>query len=241
MKNILKIILRKLGYEIRKVPKGELLKEKGDLQKIFSYIYEYNVWGGNRGEFYSGPGSNDNVSEPYVQLIRKFIYEKNIKVVVDIGCGDFRVGQRIVNNNIKYYGIDIVPSLIKRNNKFFSSENVKFICANAIKDDLPAGDLCLIRQVLQHLSNQDIMKILEKCRIYKYVIVTEHIPADKDAVPNLDMGPDWDIRLKKNSGVYLDKPPFNYKTLTLLDVDPEHKGFSNSIIRTSLIVNNHDS
>lgn len=91
--------------------------------------------------------------------------------------------------------------------------------------------------MLQHLSNKDIEAILNKCRKYKYVIVSEHIPADKNAIPNLDMNSNWDIRLIQHSVVYIDRPPFNYPASVLLEIDPAHDGYSDSYVRTSLIQN----
>jgi SAM-dependent methyltransferase len=235
MKEIVKRFLRSVGYEIRKIPKSEKIKSTGDLKKIFSYVYEDNVWGGDKGEFYSGPGSDEKVTQPYISLVNQFVKEKKVKSIVDLGCGDFRVGNLIFKDGLDYTGVDIVPSLIERNNKAYGKENVRFKCINAVDEELPAAELCLIRQVLQHLSNNDIEKILNKCRQYKYVIVSEHIPADKNAVPNLDMNSNWDIRLIQQSGVYVDQPPFSYAAKVLLEVDPSHEGYSNSYIRTSLI------
>lgn len=237
MKKLIKKLLESLGYEILKIAQGEIVKSSRDLKKIFSYVYSHNVWGGSKGEFYSGPGSDENVIAPYIEVINGFIEKKEIKTVVDLGCGDFRVGNLIKKSNMDYIGVDIVPGLIKRNNKTFGAKNVKFLCLNAVDQILPVADLCLIRQVFQHLSNDNIKIILEKCKQYKYVIVSEHIPADNTVKPNIDMNSNWDIRLIQNSGIYIDKPPFCYEASVLLEVDPSHEGFSDSFIRTSLIEN----
>lgn len=237
MKKVIKQMFRSFGYEIKKIPKSEKIKATGDLKKIFSYVYEDNIWGGDKGDFYSGPGSDDIVTKSYIDLINNFIKERGVKKVVDLGCGDFRVGSQIHKEEIEYTGVDIVPALIERNNKTFGKLNVRFSCINAVDENLPQGDLCLIRQVLQHLSNKDINSILKKCQRYKYVIVSEHLPANKNAVPNLDMDSNWNIRLMQQSGVYIDQPPFNRSAIALLEVDPWHEGYSDSIIRTSLIEN----
>lgn len=237
MKSFLKKILRLTGFEIRRIPKSEKIKSTGDLKKIFSYVYAENLWGGNKGDFYSGPGSDEKIIQPYIKVINQFIKDKSVKRIVDLGCGDFRVGNLITKEGVEYTGIDIVPSLIQRNINMFSASNIRFECINAVKEDLPDGDLCLIRQVLQHLSNTDILVILEKCRKYKYVIVSEHIPADKNVVPNKEMNSNWDIRLIQQSGVYIESAPFNFPTTIMLEIDPAHEGYSDSYIRTSLIQN----
>lgn len=237
MKKVLKQLLYRCGYELRRIPKRDKIKNSGDLKKIFSYIYKSNVWGGEKGNFYSGPGSDEKVTKEYVSIVNTFIKNNNIKSVVDVGCGDFRVGALIWKQGITYTGIDIVPELISNNQKKFGSFNVGFKCLNAVTDELPDGEVCLIRQVLQHLSNQHIQTILHKCRKFRYVIVSEHIPKGLDVIPNLDMSASWDIRAIKNSGVFIEEPPYNIQTKTLLEVDPSHEGYSNSVIRTSLITN----
>ena len=81
------------------------------------------------------------------------------------------------------------------------------------KNDLPGGDVCFVRQVLQHLSNADILNFVSKLNLnkpYKYLIVTEHLPMGKDFDVNLDKKNGKSIRLFTNgSGVILHKPPFN--------------------------------
>jgi hypothetical protein len=77
-------------------------------------------------------------------------------------------------------------------------------------DDLPSGDCALLRQVLQHLSNTEIQSIVSKLTDFKYVIVTEHLP-EGDFAPNKEIISGQGIRLKKQSGLNLLAPPFNFK------------------------------
>ena len=237
MKIALRQLLRWLGYEIIRIPESERIKASGDLKKIFSYIYRENVWGGEKGCLYSGPGSHESLSKPYVDLVNTFIKDASIKRVVDLGCGDFRVGSLIDTSSIQYIGIDIVPDLIERHNKLHRTANVIFLCLNAVEDGLPDADLCLVRQVFQHLSNEHISKILQKCKKYKYVLVSEHVPTGGNVVPNLDMDANWHIRAIQHSGVFIDKAPFNCKSEVLLELDPAHPGYEGTVIRTSLIQN----
>ncbi len=193
------------------------------VSETFSEIYEKNVWGGKSGEFYSGEGSGEKYARRYAETIRNFIAENNIKQVVDLGCGDFRVASKFVSENIHYTGCDIVPKLVEHLNENYASENVEFRCVNIIEDSLPNGDLCLIREVLQHLSNAEISKILENARKFKYLIITENYPrADKKLIPNLDIPHGPEMRLHFDSAVCLDQPPFNLKNLKiLLDAEAE--------------------
>ncbi len=139
-----------------------------------------------------------------------------------MGCGDFRVGRRIVDkSHCKYIGVDVVEELIIHNNKSFGNNRIQFKQLNIVRGTLPDGELCLIRQVLQHLSNSDIKKVLKKCAKFNYVIITEHQPVAADIVPNIDKASNAHIRLNQRSGVYLDKAPFNKKISELLTVFPK--------------------
>ena len=236
IKSIFKRAFRFLGYEIRKIPKGEIIKSKNDQKFLFNYIYKNNIWGGVKGAIYSGPGSDDNVTTEYINCIKDFIKVKQIKTIVDVGCGDFRVGKKLISDDISYYGVDVSNYVIEKNKLAFEKSNLKFICLNATKDILPDGDLCLIRQVLQHLSNNQILNILENVSKYKYIIITEHIPVGINLEPNKDIENGWDTRLSINSGVFLEQNPFNMKTETLLEINPNHIGFPTNVLRTSLII-----
>jgi 2-polyprenyl-3-methyl-5-hydroxy-6-metoxy-1,4-benzoquinol methylase len=202
---------------------------------IFSSIYANNIWGGNSGDFFSGIGSDDNFAVPYCELITDFVAHQKLEKIkiIDLGCGDFRVGQQLLKNlekakiEYQYTGIDIVPKLIEHHNSKYSASNVKFLCLNMTTEDLPTGDICLIRQVLQHLSNQDIKKVLDKTTQYNSVFITESHPNNaEDCVPNIDMLTGAEIRLEQNSGVFLDQAPFDLNQVELVLTIPNEEKVS---------------
>ncbi|MGB7842312.1 MAG: class I SAM-dependent methyltransferase, partial [Salinimicrobium sp.] len=131
-------------------------------------------------------------------------------VVCDLGCGDFNVGKELVKYSKRYIAIDIVPELIEHNKKEFKKDNLEFRALDIAKDKLPSGDIVILRQVLQHLSNAEIKRVVEKLYDYNYVILTEHLP-EGDFEPNKDIISGQGIRLKKQSGVSLSVSPFNFK------------------------------
>jgi hypothetical protein len=201
---------RIVGYYFRVSNLFEDRHTKATLRDTFIDIYTNNKWGGCQGEYFSGSGSIDSSVNNYARTIKEFIIQKNIKQVIDLGCGDFRVGRQLLIPMVNYICIDIVPDLVEHNKKIYNIENVTFLCLNIVEDELPDAELCLIRQVLQHLSNYEILQILKKCRKYKYIIATEHLlPANMIKFKNRDKIHGADTRLKYNSGVYLDKPPFS--------------------------------
>jgi SAM-dependent methyltransferase len=192
---------------------------------IFREIYEHRRWGGDQGDFHSGSGSTIEHAQLYAPVIKRFIDEHDVRHVIDLGCGNFRIGAQLIdNNNVRYTGIDIVRSLIESNRRQHGDQRVRFECLDIIEDELPEGDLCLIRQVLQHLSNQQISRVLANVERYRYVIVTEHYPAPGALrAKNLDKPCGEDVRIYDGSAVFLDAPPFDrHVSGPLLDVDAGH-------------------
>ena len=175
-------------------------------------IYEMKLWGDNNTEFYSGDGSHSSaIIKPYIEVVMSFLKSfKNQITVCDLGCGDFNIGKELVKYTKKYIAVDIVPELIAYNKEKFKETNLKFQCLDISKDKLPSADCVIIRQVLQHLSNKEVLSVVCKLYDFKYIILTEHIP-DDDFIPNKDIVSGQGIRLKKQSGLNLVKPPFNLK------------------------------
>lgn len=182
-----------------------------DPKKVFSHIYRHNIWGQKKG-FFSGKGSHDPaIVTPYVENISTWLKSFDKKPsIVDLGCGDFTVGRHFVDLASTYLGCDIVKDLITHHNRTYKTANLSFQELDIIKDPLPDGDMAFIRQVLQHLDNDQISSVVPKLSKYKYLVLTEHLPNGK-FTPNKDKAVGPDIRTKFQSGVVLTAPPFNLK------------------------------
>ena len=207
------------------------LEEKRDARRtpeqVFSEIYRKRKWGVSDRPFCSGAGTeNETAVAAYVDVIRPYLNGR----VVDLGCGDFTVGRRLLPFCEQYIGVDVVPELIHhlRTTELKGS----FLCLDIIEGTLPQGDVCLVRQVFQHLSNAQIIKVLLKLKRYETIVVTEHQPIL--GTPNLDKVHGSAIRLYRGSGVYLDQPPFSASTTLLLEV-PANVGMYAGVIRTFLV------
>ena len=175
-------------------------------------VYNKHLWGGQEFAFYSGEGSRlPEIVNPYLKAVTAFLSSFKTKMVLcDLGCGDFNVGKALVKHSKSYIAIDIVPELIAYNKENYKDSRLEFRCMDIAANDLPIADCAILRQVLQHLSNDEIQDIANKLTNYNYVIVTEHLPHDP-FTPNLNIISGQATRLKKQSGVDLLAPPFNLK------------------------------
>lgn len=217
-----------------------VINNRRHVSEVFEDIYRKNRWGGDRGDFCSGGGTVDDIiSSRYLATIEELSVREGFRGgrFLDLGCGDFRIGAKIVPLAGSYTAADVVAPLIAHHKATYQGPPVDFQVVDMIDGDLPEADVCFIRQVFQHLSNQQIAKVLPKLLKFRWVVITEHLPSnDQTAIPNLDKVHGTDIRLMRNSGVYLDLPPFSLparQLVTVLEV-PGH-GFEGGIAEPGVI------
>ena len=193
----LRRVVREINRRIRWVRNN-----RRPVGEVFQEVYQQAMWGGEKGEFYSGPGSDSDAATHYAAGIAEFIASRKIRSVVDLGCGDFRVAKTFLgDNDVDYMGVDIVEPLVRQNIAKHGGSRIGFACLNIIRDPLPDGELCLIREVLQHLSNAEILRVLPKIKQYRYVVYSDYQPGPlAPCVPNRDIGHGIDIRIWKDFG-----------------------------------------
>lgn len=208
------------------------LRRKRSPKDVFEGIYASGKWGGQPGEFCSGHGTHDAaLADPYVETVTGRAADLGFAehVGVDLGCGDFAIGGRLESLFSAFIGVDVVAPLVDHLEKRYGSDRIRFLCLDITADELPPGDVCFVRQVLQHLDNARILAFLPKLRAYRHVFITEHLPSSMDQ-PNLDIVMGSGTRLRRRSGIDLTAPPFGLppaRIRILLDV-----AVSGGILRT---------
>lgn len=189
------------------------------LAQVFEDIYEKDAWakaeGGRR--YSSGPGSAAHMTRGYEEFLVRYIEDRpDIQTLVDIGCGDFQVAERVLarlSRPLRYIGCDIAANVIDYNQEHFAKDGVSFLALDVTKDQAPAGDIVTVREVFQHLSNDAILAALANLgRTFRTAIVTEasHVAITR---PNVDLVSGYRARDGHDSAVILDQPPFNRKLL----------------------------
>lgn len=146
------------------------------LEKSFEYIYNNGIWNNKNKDIpLSGPGSSIENTINVILFLDSFIYNNNIKNILDLGCGDltWTINTKYFNdNNIVYTGVDIVGSLIEKHSLNYPSK--KFMKKNIILwDNIENYDLIIVRDVLFHLANLQISKIFKNLKNkFKFIAIT---------------------------------------------------------------------
>ena len=149
-------------------------------RQIFEGIYSSHSWGGSSR---SGPGSDPEHTVSYVGFVNKWLAQTpDCRQVVELGCGDWATS-RLINflPHQTYLGLDVVRAAIDSNRVRFEVPNVRFECCDFLSQVHPGGDLLLIKDVLQHLSNHSVQEFLEKVLPrYRYALITNDIARCED-------------------------------------------------------------
>ena len=165
---------------------------------MFDEIYKYNLW-----LFGSGSGSLKINNYYYLDFLKKFLKNNNIKSVCDIGCGDWQTLKHINWDGIRYLGIDCVENVIDKNIKYYQKSNIKFINKNVLEINIPQADLYILKDVLQHLSIKNINILLNKLKKKnKYLIIIGDV---------CNINCNIDIKDGLYRPVDLNRPPFSKK------------------------------
>lgn len=181
---------------------------------VFTMIYQEELWKGS--ESVSGYGSGikytENLQETIVEIVNNF----TIVSILDLACGDFNWMRYVVDKiPSSYLGVDIVDSLIEKNKSKYQNDKVKFTTLDIVNEEIPSADLVICRDVLFHLPNEDILRVINKIvdSPSTYLLITNHIAVGNDSFENIDIST-GDFRR-----IDLFEPPFNLPKSFILSVD----------------------
>lgn len=143
--------------------------------EVFSEVYERDLWNGG-----SGPGSAPENSVEYREWLQAFLdapFDGPLHVV-DLGCGDWRIGELMDWSRVdSYVGIDVVPEVVLLNSlREDLPPNVSFQCLDALTEPLPDGDVLIVKDVLQHWPNADVARFLDETEHqYTFRVITNDV------------------------------------------------------------------
>ncbi|THD79403.1 MAG: class I SAM-dependent methyltransferase [Phenylobacterium sp.] len=129
----------------------------GALADRFTEAFQQNTW--QDGESVSGPGSTLRYTSELRATLPAMIRALGCASMLDAPCGDFNWMKAVDLAGIAYTGADIVPEMVKGLQETHPQHS--FVCLDLTKDPLPTADFVMIRDVLFHLSNADVVRVLQ--------------------------------------------------------------------------------
>jgi len=187
------------------------------LQERFTKVFDMNLWGDPKCR--SGEGSNPNSKtvQDDILAMRAFLEKAHpVHSIVDAPCGVFGWLSTFLakeDPNIEYSGYDIVPKIIAQNRLNYPDSNFEVV--DLTTSSVPKADMIICRDLLNHLTVQDIHKVLNNLKESRtrWLVISNNKGA-----PNADKY----MRDGDSRTIDITKAPFNfgriimeYKHLTL--------------------------
>ena len=175
----------------------------GDRKRRFEYMYETGYWVRGQNGPLSGWGSSLEATGAIREELPKLLQSLDARSLLDLGCGDF-TWMKEVKLPCPYIGVDIVPQVIADNEAKFRNPQRHFLVLDACEEELPPADIVLCREVLFHLSFDDMERMFANVKRSgaRYFIATTNvdveinldIPSGEHSDRNLELEP---LRLPK--------------------------------------------
>ena len=174
----------------------------------FEEIYASNEWGHGSGE-----GSLPEHNQGYVKFLGHFLVRSGVKTVVEMGCGDWQFSRGIRWGEARYQGFDVVPSVVASNQQRHAREGISFVLYSGEPAELPAADLLIVKDVLQHLNDATVQRTLAHFPRFRQVLVTNCVNP---------RGPTVHRDIENGDFRYLDlrQPPFSLQATEVLSFQP---------------------
>ena len=181
----------------------QAVDRQSPLTQTFNRIYTEGVWGRDvAGKGTSGTGSTPEITREYRAYLQDFIRKNRVTSVVDAGSGDWSFSSTIDWAGASYLGVDIASDVIEAVREKHEKRNVKFRVGD-ITGELPAADLLISKDVLQHLPNELVHKFIRnnlRKGKYKWALLTnDRGSGNLDTIPGgyraIDLAaPPFDVR-----------------------------------------------
>lgn len=121
-------------------------------------------------ESLSGSGSHIANTKECVAFLNRILVEKNIRSILDLGCGDWNWFKMVDLGSCCYEGWDACDFMVQDNTRFYGCSKVKFLTKDIVMEEYPLVDLIICRDVLFHMNPDVALSIVnqakEKCKYF---------------------------------------------------------------------------
>ena len=142
------------------------------MRAAFTAVYDRAAWTGG-----SGPGSGEAETAIWRPFLERYLTANDVRSVLDLGCGDWQSTRLVSWEGIAYHGIDVVPQVIAScKQRYETPPWITFRCADITSCPLPAADLVIVKEVLQHWPNAAITAFRRRLSWRRALIVNDYVP-----------------------------------------------------------------
>ena len=150
------------------------------MEDVFTHIYESAHWGNNKNNNYSGSsggGSEIDYNVPFINTLKKILHVGKIRHIVDLGCGDFKIGTLVYDDiDVLYTGYDSYKKVIEHHKTQYQEPKYTFkhLDFYTNKESIVEGDMCILKDVLQHWTTEQIYIFLDyiiESKKFKFILM----------------------------------------------------------------------
>lgn len=149
---------------------NELL-EKRSAAETFGRIYSSGLWGADET---SGDGSTPAQAKPYLDIVNGLIRTSGWGRVIDLGSGDGYVASRLEASEV--VGVECHARHVERLRTSDPGRQWLNLDLNLDREQLPVGDVALLKDVLHHWPNRLVREWLSwarACGKWQWLVCTQ--------------------------------------------------------------------
>ncbi len=117
-----------------------------------------------RDESLSGPGSSLQQTQVLRARLPLVLAHLGVNSLLDAPCGDFHWMRQVALGVARYVGVDIMTAVIEAHQARYRRPDRTFLRADLLHGELPRCDAVFCRDLLPHLSFQEIAAVLNNFR-----------------------------------------------------------------------------
>jgi hypothetical protein len=115
-------------------------------------------------ESISGPGSSLAQTQVLRERLPLVLAQLGVRSLLDAPCGDYNWLKHVRLGIAEYIGADVLTEVVAENQARHGDSEKRFIRADLLCDSVPTADLVLCRDLLPHLSYEEILAVLRNLR-----------------------------------------------------------------------------
>lgn len=173
------------------------------------FAYARKAWKGN------GSGSTAEKTQAITEELPQLLEDLYIKSIVDVGCGTPEWILKVLEDfpAVKYVGVDVVDEVTQTNTKFYPNHLFRTIGWNG-DWNIPNADIAICRDVLAHLSNGEVIQMIEAMKRAAPLLLITNYPTTRN---------NTDIESGRFRPLNLVMPPFRLPPPEKIIIDSDRK------------------